>query len=168
MFPPPLGILKSLVWSSQQRSCGSRKYSWAGCQRDVITHPYVLLAGDCWELHALGLSWLFLFSQGEDLVKWQAMFEEVPAQLTEAEKKQWIAKMTAVSLSSDAFFPFRDNVDRAKRVRSRWGQYVGVTPRKRCAAWAFRLNFVQSAEEYFCSALLTRIAHLGKDVSHGY
>ncbi|XP_009885897.1 PREDICTED: bifunctional purine biosynthesis protein PURH [Charadrius vociferus] len=53
--------------------------------------------------------------EGEDLVKWQAMFEEVPAQLTEAEKKQWIAKMTAVSLSSDAFFPFRDNVDRAKR-----------------------------------------------------
>ncbi|XP_009460484.1 PREDICTED: bifunctional purine biosynthesis protein PURH [Nipponia nippon] len=53
--------------------------------------------------------------EDEDLVKWQAMFEEVPAQLTEAEKKQWIAKLTAVSLSSDAFFPFRDNVDRAKR-----------------------------------------------------
>ncbi|XP_067154832.1 bifunctional purine biosynthesis protein ATIC isoform X2 [Apteryx mantelli] len=53
--------------------------------------------------------------EDEDLVKWQAMFEEVPAQLTDAEKKQWIAKLTAVSLSSDAFFPFRDNVDRAKR-----------------------------------------------------
>ncbi|NWQ85593.1 PUR9 protein, partial [Burhinus bistriatus] len=53
--------------------------------------------------------------EDEDLLKWQAMFEEVPAQLTEAEKKQWIAKLTAVSLSSDAFFPFRDNVDRAKR-----------------------------------------------------
>uniref|UniRef100_A0A803WDC3 Bifunctional purine biosynthesis protein ATIC n=1 Tax=Ficedula albicollis TaxID=59894 RepID=A0A803WDC3_FICAL len=53
--------------------------------------------------------------EDEDLVKWQAMFEEVPKQLTEAEKKQWIAKLSAVSLSSDAFFPFRDNVDRAKR-----------------------------------------------------
>lgn len=53
--------------------------------------------------------------EGEDLVKWQALFEEVPKQLTEAEKKQWIAKLSAVSLSSDAFFPFRDNVDRAKR-----------------------------------------------------
>uniref|UniRef100_A0A8D2MZ26 Bifunctional purine biosynthesis protein ATIC n=1 Tax=Zonotrichia albicollis TaxID=44394 RepID=A0A8D2MZ26_ZONAL len=53
--------------------------------------------------------------QDEDLVKWQALFEEVPKQLTEAEKKQWIAKLSAVSLSSDAFFPFRDNVDRAKR-----------------------------------------------------
>uniref|UniRef100_A0A8C4TY65 Bifunctional purine biosynthesis protein ATIC n=1 Tax=Falco tinnunculus TaxID=100819 RepID=A0A8C4TY65_FALTI len=53
--------------------------------------------------------------EDDDLVKWQAMFEEVPAQLTEVEKKQWIAKLAAVSLSSDAFFPFRDNVDRAKR-----------------------------------------------------
>uniref|UniRef100_A0A674GXB9 Bifunctional purine biosynthesis protein ATIC n=1 Tax=Taeniopygia guttata TaxID=59729 RepID=A0A674GXB9_TAEGU len=53
--------------------------------------------------------------EDEDLVKWQAMFEEVPQQLTEAEKKQWIAKLSDVSLSSDAFFPFRDNVDRAKR-----------------------------------------------------
>ncbi|XP_029815453.1 bifunctional purine biosynthesis protein PURH, partial [Manacus vitellinus] len=53
--------------------------------------------------------------EDEDLVKWQALFEEVPKQLTEVEKKQWIAKLSAVSLSSDAFFPFRDNVDRAKR-----------------------------------------------------
>ncbi|KYO33492.1 bifunctional purine biosynthesis protein ATIC [Alligator mississippiensis] len=53
--------------------------------------------------------------EGDDLVKWQAVFEEVPAQLTEADKKEWIGKLNAVSLSSDAFFPFRDNVDRAKR-----------------------------------------------------
>lgn len=61
-------------------------------------------------------------------MKWQALFEEVPKQLTEAEKKQWIAKLSAVSLSSDAFFPFRDNVDRAKRVRP--GQESGVAPGK--------------------------------------
>ncbi|XP_062972171.1 bifunctional purine biosynthesis protein ATIC isoform X2 [Elgaria multicarinata webbii] len=54
-------------------------------------------------------------SEDEDLVKWKAMFEEVPAVLTEAEKKAWIEKLKGVSLSSDAFFPFRDNVDRAKR-----------------------------------------------------
>ncbi|XP_042301655.1 bifunctional purine biosynthesis protein ATIC [Sceloporus undulatus] len=53
--------------------------------------------------------------EGEDLVKWKALFEEVPALLTEAEKKAWIGKLNGVSLSSDAFFPFRDNVDRAKR-----------------------------------------------------
>uniref|UniRef100_A0A8D0E6X2 Bifunctional purine biosynthesis protein ATIC n=1 Tax=Salvator merianae TaxID=96440 RepID=A0A8D0E6X2_SALMN len=53
--------------------------------------------------------------EDEDLVKWKALFEEVPALLTEAEKKAWIGKLNGVSLSSDAFFPFRDNVDRAKR-----------------------------------------------------
>ncbi|KAJ7345030.1 hypothetical protein JRQ81_000980 [Phrynocephalus forsythii] len=53
--------------------------------------------------------------EDEDLVKWKALFEEVPAMLTEADKKAWIEKLKGVSLSSDAFFPFRDNVDRAKR-----------------------------------------------------
>ncbi|KAF7243622.1 Bifunctional purine biosynthesis protein PURH [Varanus komodoensis] len=53
--------------------------------------------------------------EDEDLVKWKALFEEVPALLTEAEKKAWIGKLSGVSLSSDAFFPFRDNVDRAKQ-----------------------------------------------------
>lgn len=69
------------------------------------------------------------------------MFEEVPAQLTDAEKKQWIAKLTAVSLSSDAFFPFRDNVDRAKRVRSWQGQDVRDAPRKRLCSLGFSLEF---------------------------
>lgn len=47
------------------------------------------------------------------------MFEEVPALLTAAEKQQWVASLQGVALSSDAFFPFRDNVDRARRVRLR-------------------------------------------------
>lgn len=49
-------------------------------------------------------------------MKWKALFEEVPELLTEAEKKEWVDKLRDVSVSSDAFFPFRDNVDRAKRV----------------------------------------------------
>ncbi|XP_042535194.1 bifunctional purine biosynthesis protein ATIC [Dipodomys spectabilis] len=53
--------------------------------------------------------------EGEGLVKWKALFEEVPELLTKAEEEEWIDKLTDVSLSSDAFFPFRDNVDRAKR-----------------------------------------------------
>ncbi|KAM6461977.1 bifunctional purine biosynthesis protein ATIC isoform 1-T1 [Liasis olivaceus] len=53
--------------------------------------------------------------EGEDFAKWKAQFEEVPSLLTEAEKKAWIGKLNGVSLSSDAFFPFRDNVDRANR-----------------------------------------------------
>ena len=45
------------------------------------------------------------------------MFEEVPEPLTETEKKNWVSSLQDVALSSDAFFPFRDNVDRARKVR---------------------------------------------------
>uniref|UniRef100_W5MV28 Bifunctional purine biosynthesis protein ATIC n=1 Tax=Lepisosteus oculatus TaxID=7918 RepID=W5MV28_LEPOC len=52
---------------------------------------------------------------GADLEAWKALFEEVPVLLSENEKKDWIRTLKAVALSSDAFFPFRDNVDRAKQ-----------------------------------------------------
>uniref|UniRef100_A0A674EBA7 Bifunctional purine biosynthesis protein ATIC n=1 Tax=Salmo trutta TaxID=8032 RepID=A0A674EBA7_SALTR len=53
--------------------------------------------------------------EGPDLAVWKAMYEEVPEPLDETEKKNWLSSLQAVALSSDAFFPFRDNVDRAKR-----------------------------------------------------
>ncbi|XP_028924890.2 bifunctional purine biosynthesis protein ATIC [Ornithorhynchus anatinus] len=53
--------------------------------------------------------------EDDDFAKWKAMFEEVPELLTETEKKEWIGTLNEVSISSDAFFPFRDNVDRAKK-----------------------------------------------------
>ncbi|MFC1953717.1 phosphoribosylaminoimidazolecarboxamide formyltransferase [Chloroflexota bacterium] len=39
--------------------------------------------------------------------------EKVPPQLTLEEKNNWLGKLTGVSLSSDAFIPFRDTIDRA-------------------------------------------------------
>ncbi|XP_031675063.1 bifunctional purine biosynthesis protein PURH-like [Oncorhynchus kisutch] len=53
--------------------------------------------------------------EGPDLAVWKAMYEEVPDPLDETEKRNWLSSLQAVALSSDAFFPFRDNVDRAKR-----------------------------------------------------
>lgn len=47
---------------------------------------------------------------------WKSMFDEVPELLSVMEKKDWISSLKAVAVSSDAFFPFRDNIDRAKRV----------------------------------------------------
>ena len=44
---------------------------------------------------------------------WGDMLEEIPPQLTAEEKKEWLATMKDVALGSDAFFPFRDNIDRA-------------------------------------------------------
>uniref|UniRef100_A0A9J8AY93 Bifunctional purine biosynthesis protein ATIC n=1 Tax=Cyprinus carpio carpio TaxID=630221 RepID=A0A9J8AY93_CYPCA len=54
--------------------------------------------------------------EGPDKEVWKSLFEEVPETLSEVEKKSWISSLQAVALSSDAFFPFRDNVDRAKQV----------------------------------------------------
>ncbi|XP_050717964.1 bifunctional purine biosynthesis protein ATIC-like [Eriocheir sinensis] len=42
-----------------------------------------------------------------------AVLEEVPAPLSQAEREEWTRQLKGVALSSDAFFPFRDNVDRA-------------------------------------------------------
>src|SRR5574344_194154 len=46
---------------------------------------------------------------------WQQFFKTKPEVLTMAEKKDWIAKNTQVSLGSDAFFPFGDNIERAHK-----------------------------------------------------
>ena len=46
---------------------------------------------------------------------WEQFFIEKPAELTQAEKKEWLRTMQGVSLGSDAFFPFGDNIERAKR-----------------------------------------------------
>ena len=50
---------------------------------------------------------------GDDV--WQNFFTVRPEPLTAAEKKEWLASFTGVSLGSDAFFPFGDNVERARR-----------------------------------------------------
>jgi phosphoribosylaminoimidazolecarboxamide formyltransferase/IMP cyclohydrolase len=46
---------------------------------------------------------------------WQNTFKVKPEVLTAQEKKDWIAQQTGVSCGSDAFFPFGDNVERAKK-----------------------------------------------------
>jgi AICAR transformylase/IMP cyclohydrolase PurH len=44
---------------------------------------------------------------------WAEQFEVVPERLDQVEKRRHLATRSGVSLASDAFFPFRDNVDRA-------------------------------------------------------
>ncbi len=46
---------------------------------------------------------------------WQQSFKVKPDVLTREEKKEWIAQLRGVSLGSDAFFPFGDNVERAHK-----------------------------------------------------
>lgn len=45
-----------------------------------------------------------------------AMYEEVPVEFTQSERREWLNQLKDVALGSDAFFPFRDNVDRARLV----------------------------------------------------
>ena len=46
---------------------------------------------------------------------WQNYFTEQPAPLTAEEKKEYLGKITGVALGSDAFFPFGDNIERARK-----------------------------------------------------
>lgn len=46
---------------------------------------------------------------------YESKFETIPEPLTAEERKAWLSKLTNVALSSDAFFPFPDNVYRAVR-----------------------------------------------------
>ena len=46
---------------------------------------------------------------------WQTVFKTRPEALTREEKKAWIAAQKGVSVASDAFFPFGDNVERARK-----------------------------------------------------
>ena len=47
--------------------------------------------------------------------RWQAVFSRRPEPLTSEEKKAYLASISGVSIGSDAFFPFSDNIDRAKK-----------------------------------------------------
>ena len=46
---------------------------------------------------------------------WTNVFTEIPNQLTNEERRAWLAGLTDVVFGSDAFFPFRDSVDRAAK-----------------------------------------------------
>ena len=61
---------------------------------------------------------VYLSDEWEDVLsdgEWQLRFTERPEPLTPAEKKAWIAAQSGVTVGSDAFFPFGDNVERARK-----------------------------------------------------
>ena len=61
---------------------------------------------------------VYISEEYEDVLAegtWQTLFKVKPEVLTREEKKAWIAKNTDVSVGSDAFFPFGDNIERAHK-----------------------------------------------------
>ena len=61
---------------------------------------------------------IYISDDHEDVTadgNWQKYFTEQPEIFTREEKKAYLATITGVALGSDAFFPFSDNIERAKR-----------------------------------------------------
>ena len=46
---------------------------------------------------------------------WEKIFKTKPPVFTKEQQKEWLAKNTDVALGSDAFFPFGDNIERARK-----------------------------------------------------
>ena len=61
---------------------------------------------------------VYISEEHDDVLRegtWQQFFKEKPEVLTIEEKKEWLTKLSGVSLGSDAFFPFGDNIERANK-----------------------------------------------------
>lgn len=61
---------------------------------------------------------IYISDDSEDVLAdgvWQTLFSTKPEELTRAEKKEYLSKITGVALGSDAFFPFGDNIERAAK-----------------------------------------------------
>lgn len=77
---------------------------------------------------------------------WQKIFREKPEVFTKEEKRAWLDQLTEVTLGSDAFFPFGDNIDRAKRSGVKYIAQPGGSVRddhviERCNAYGMVMAF---------------------------
>ena len=80
---------------------------------------------------------------------WQNFFSEKPEVLTLAEKKEWLSKLTGVSLGSDAFFPFGDNIERAHKSGVQWIAEAGGSVRDD--------NVIATADKYGMTVAFTGV-----------
>ena len=61
---------------------------------------------------------VYLSDEYDDVLRdgeWQQIFAVRPEPITPDEKREWLATQTGVTVGSDAFFPFGDNVERARK-----------------------------------------------------
>ena len=96
------------------RLAGSKADNWHLRQCDkVLNLPFLDTVG---RPERNNLIDLYISDESEDILKdgeWQKYFSEKPEEFTSKEKKEYLSTITGVSLGSDAFFPFGDNIDRA-------------------------------------------------------
>ena len=98
------------------RLAGSKADFWHLRQSEkVLSLPFIPKLGRPERDNAIDC---YLGETPEDVLAdgaWQAYFTERPAPFTAEEKKAYLGKIKGVSLGSDAFFPFGDNIIRASR-----------------------------------------------------
>jgi phosphoribosylaminoimidazolecarboxamide formyltransferase/IMP cyclohydrolase len=75
-----------------------------------------------------------------EIAAWRLNFNAVPSPLSREEKQEWLARFDGVALSSDAFIPFRDNIDRAARSGVRYVVQTGGSSRDE--------GIIRAADEY--------------------
>lgn len=64
-----------------------------------------------------------------ELAAWRKLFTAEPRRLSARERAEWIARIPPVSYASEAFLPFRDNVDRAHAAGARYVAQPGGSAR---------------------------------------
>jgi len=77
---------------------------------------------------------------------WKNLFTETPTQLTAEERRAWLDTLSDVTLGSDAFFPFRDSIDRAAQSGVRYVLQPGGSTRDEdviaaCAEYGMTMVF---------------------------
>ena len=98
------------------RLAGDKADKWHLRQSDkVLNLPFLPTLGRADRDNVIDV---YLSDQDEDVLgdgNWQKFFTEQPAPFTREEKRAFLDAITGVSLGSDAFFPFGDNIERARR-----------------------------------------------------
>lgn len=95
---------------------------------------------------------VYISEEWEDLLEtddWKRVFTEKPEPLTREEKKEYLKGITGVSLSSDAFFPFGDNVERAHKSGVSYIAQSGGSIRDD--------NVIETADKYNIAMAFTHI-----------
>ncbi len=95
---------------------------------------------------------VYISEEWEDLLEtddWKRVFTEKPAPLTREEKKEYLKGITGVSLGSDAFFPFGDNVERAHKSGVSYIAQSGGSIRDD--------NVIETADKYNIAMAFTHI-----------
>ena len=95
---------------------------------------------------------VYIGSEWRDLLEtddWKRVFTEKPPVFTEEEKRACLQKVRGVSLGSDAFFPFGDNIERAHKSGVSYVAQTGGSIRDD--------NVIETADKYGMTMAMTHI-----------